>query len=490
MFNWKKVARSLLAFSLVVAMTLTGCGKPPDSLFNPYEADELVDALNSGVQSDHPENADKFILRPAKERPKDGIFYYESNYGMTLKVYTDKYKRVEQTRISYVPNYTKDEAGTKIYSTFGFIMGYLSMLLVREETMPAFKKELFELAEYYPLYFANSFTDPDFNHVIGFTAGKVTSRYVFTSAKHEYDLVEDTSDFVSFQESSRRFIEYADQLQAETSSETPSAESVIEPQAALQDSESPEATAPPADMPVYHDKNYVVGDTIPEGIYYAEAKGNLSALRIYSEYAEDHDDIPLVHSYVDTHAYFDLRSGRHIVADDLMLTPAQYAPSFSPDEEGYYKEGRYRVGVDISAGLYEVLPVVTESSSRGYWARLSGANDVASNVIESNNFNEPSQLAAASDEFLLLKDCRIKLVDANVTPAPISTPEVEVQEAAPTQEQEEEEETDSNSDLVYITSKGKSYHRENCATLKRSKNAFSTDRSSVGGRSACKVCKP
>jgi hypothetical protein len=43
---------------------------------------------------------------------------------------------------------------------------------------------------------------------------------------------------------------------------------------------------------------------------------------------------------------------------------------------------------------------------------------------------------------------------------------------------------------VYVTPKGKKYHRENCRTIRDQKRAMTLSEAMKEGYDACKVCKP
>jgi len=424
MFNWKKIARSLLAFSLVVAMTLTGCGKPPDdSLLHPCKADQLVEAVNSGIQGNYPENADKFTLRPAKKREKDGASYYESDYGMTLKIYTDKYKRVEQIRTSYVPDYPRDDAGIEIYSTLAFINSYLAGLLTREENNADFEREFSELMDYYSLYFDQSFIDPDFNYVLNCTAGKMKYRYVFTPAAHEFDIIEDADDLIPFQKASRRFLEYIDPSSADPSVEpssveneepTPTADdSAIEESPANQEPESIESKL---DSPIpleileaaYTSGMYKVGTDLPSGEYVL-----LGDMEHFCYYQISSDSSGELESIIANDNYGTFRIVRVNDGEYLSFTNSFAIPADSVtlskfvNKDGYFIGGQYRVGIDIPAGEYK-LELSAESA---YWQRASSPNSTLENIIANDNISAPTYVSLNEGEYFLITGANFKLSD-------------------------------------------------------------------------------
>ncbi|MEI0606844.1 hypothetical protein R4K48_07755 [Brachyspira pulli] len=48
----------------------------------------------------------------------------------------------------------------------------------------------------------------------------------------------------------------------------------------------------------------------------------------------------------------------------------------------------------------------------------------------------------------------------------------------------------AQANTVYISDKGKKYHRENCRTLRGNKYPISIQEAKERGYTACKVCKP
>ena len=217
---------------------------------------------------------------------------------------------------------------------------------------------------------------------------------------------------------------------------------------------------------------YLAGSDIPAGVYYiSAASSSPCSFRIESDLSGSEDCL-LCREDVPGSSYVDLRDGRYLTVENGSLLPVADVQKPEPDADGYYSEGKYRVGIDIPAGDYKAE--VLSSGAPAYYCRLSDANKLSANIISESDFVEYIYMSPVDAEYLYVKGARFK-PETRPAPAP-----------APTQEQEDED----DSSLVYITPSGKSYHRENCATLKRSKNASSASRSSVGGRSACKVCKP
>lgn len=62
----------------------------------------------------------------------------------------------------------------------------------------------------------------------------------------------------------------------------------------------------------------------------------------------------------------------------------------------------------------------------------------------------------------------------------------------PTVNNNQTPQTDPQTDVVWVTPKGKKFHRRNCSTLNRSRvvNSMTRQEAIASGRGACKVCKP
>lgn len=158
---------------------------------------------------------------------------------------------------------------------------------------------------------------------------------------------------------------------------------------------------------VYSAGTYLVGDDIPAGEYYLECDSSWGAYYAICEDSSGELSGILANSNFSSHAYVNLREGRYFDLDRATAIPVENAPSFEPDEEGYYSEGQYRIGIDIPAGEYKAI--VSEDNRGGYWARLEGANEVLSNIIANDNFEGSTYIKVKDGEYLRLTACKIKL---------------------------------------------------------------------------------
>ncbi len=101
----------------------------------------------------------------------------------------------------------------------------------------------------------------------------------------------------------------------------------------------------------WHDSgNYLVGSDLAAGEYYLEAKDSGCSMEIKnSRYSSDSR-----YASNNSSLFFTVKSGEYINVHAGRFIAADYAPQRTPDSEGVYPPGTYRVGIDLPAGEYYI----------------------------------------------------------------------------------------------------------------------------------------
>ncbi|MDR2515712.1 MAG: hypothetical protein LBD02_11010 [Christensenellaceae bacterium] len=148
---------------------------------------------------------------------------------------------------------------------------------------------------------------------------------------------------------------------------------------------------------------YIVGQDIPSGEYYFLKQLTLSEDQF--AWIELHSS-PLEEDYlIDTSFYVNymvyLHAGQLLVVNDAVFIPSREVPPHSD-----WKEGFLRVGVDIPAGEYTVIP-----KSSAWYGRLSlyhGTDFTAiDNFLEDRMFNRPISVTLQDGDCVLIEDAEL-----------------------------------------------------------------------------------
>ena len=148
--------------------------------------------------------------------------------------------------------------------------------------------------------------------------------------------------------------------------------------------------------------DYVVGEDIPAGEYYVKSTG----FNMYVEDAYDssgsYDSIIF---YVDTMggSYITVKDGEHLKIESGELYELDKAP-IDKTENGYYKNGMFKVGVDIPAGEY-----IAESSGSGYVMICVDSRHGYDGIISYDNIESDKYVFIQEGQYITLHgDAQIK----------------------------------------------------------------------------------
>lgn len=155
--------------------------------------------------------------------------------------------------------------------------------------------------------------------------------------------------------------------------------------------------------PLLTSGNYKVGDDLPPGEYYVQCTSSNLYVEVSSAPSNRIDDI-VYNLNTEGGAYITLESGEYLEIDGGSLYELDDAPYIGPDEDGYYREGMYKVGKDIPEGQYKVESL----GSSGYYEILSNSRHV--DIVSNDYFESGTRTINLNNgEYLVLgMDTQIK----------------------------------------------------------------------------------
>lgn len=98
---------------------------------------------------------------------------------------------------------------------------------------------------------------------------------------------------------------------------------------------------------------YKIGTDIPEGEYFVWATSYFCSVQVSSD-SSGSVASNITTEMCDTFMFISVRSGQYLDVSGGSFVPANIAPVPEMQENGTYKPGMYRVGIDIPAGEYKV----------------------------------------------------------------------------------------------------------------------------------------
>ena len=98
---------------------------------------------------------------------------------------------------------------------------------------------------------------------------------------------------------------------------------------------------------------YKIGTDIPEGEYFVWATSYFCSVQVSSD-SSGSVASNITTEMCDTFMFISVKSGQYLDVSGGSFVPANIAPVPEMQENGTYKPGMYRVGIDIPAGEYKV----------------------------------------------------------------------------------------------------------------------------------------
>lgn len=143
---------------------------------------------------------------------------------------------------------------------------------------------------------------------------------------------------------------------------------------------------------------YKVGQDIPAGEYYIKCSGG----NLYVEIASDSTgSLDSIISNLNTAGgvYVTVKDGEYLTVNGGKIYEINKAPNRGA-ENGYYKEGMYKVGEDIPAGEYNV----ETTSGVGYIEVTSDSRHTIESIVTNDNFENNKIITLSEGQYILLNN--------------------------------------------------------------------------------------
>lgn len=158
----------------------------------------------------------------------------------------------------------------------------------------------------------------------------------------------------------------------------------------------------------YGESEYRVGSDIPAGEYYAvQTASNPGYYCIYPNTSKA--DIAQ-NEIFDNYTFFKVENGQLLEVNRCKITQIINVPdSTAKQEDGYYIEGTYRVGIDIPAGEYKFVAVQTNRP--GYYCAYSDITK--ENIIHNDSFDGNAYYTVGNGQILHVNAAKFTLISAS-----------------------------------------------------------------------------
>ena len=153
---------------------------------------------------------------------------------------------------------------------------------------------------------------------------------------------------------------------------------------------------------------YKIGQDMPAGEYKLFATDGLAGVS-YFEIAKDSSnslDSIIANDNFFSFSYVTVSEGQYFKFTDARAVPADQAERSGP-VDGRYISGMYKVGVDIPAGEYKVLPEEDSTLGFGYVEVTKTSKHTLDDIIFNDNFEDPRYITLENGQYLKLSEAYI-----------------------------------------------------------------------------------
>lgn len=153
---------------------------------------------------------------------------------------------------------------------------------------------------------------------------------------------------------------------------------------------------------------YKVGQDMPAGEYKLFATDGLAGVS-YFEIAKDSSnslDSIIANDNFFSFSYVTVSEGEYFKFTDARAVPADQAERSSP-VDGRYGSGMYKVGVDIPAGEYKVLPEEDSTLGFGYVEVTKTSRHTLDDILFNDNFEDQRYITLENGQYLKLSEAYI-----------------------------------------------------------------------------------
>ncbi|MDO5825845.1 MAG: hypothetical protein Q4Q22_05655 [Methanosphaera sp.] len=143
---------------------------------------------------------------------------------------------------------------------------------------------------------------------------------------------------------------------------------------------------------------YIIGEDIPAGEYYVKCTSGNLYVQVSSDSSGDLDSI-VYNLNTEGGAYVTVKEGQYFKVQGGEVYELDKAPE-DKKEDGYYKDGMFKVGTDIPAGEYNV----EAASGLGYVEVASSSSHQLSDIITNDNFEGNKHVTISDGQYITLSN--------------------------------------------------------------------------------------
>lgn len=153
---------------------------------------------------------------------------------------------------------------------------------------------------------------------------------------------------------------------------------------------------------------YKIGKDMPAGEYKLFATDGLAGVS-YFEIAKDSSnslESIIANDNFFSFSYVTVSEGQYFKFTDARAVPVDQAEKSGP-AEGRYTSGMYKVGVDIPAGEYKVLPEEGSTLGFGYFEVTKTSRHTLDDIVSNDNFEDSRYITLETGQYLKLSEAYI-----------------------------------------------------------------------------------
>jgi flagellar hook assembly protein FlgD len=169
-----------------------------------------------------------------------------------------------------------------------------------------------------------------------------------------------------------------------------------------------ETTFEPSVVSSYREGTYKVGTDMPPGEY--KVFSGSKDLDAYIEVAKDSTasiESIIANALFRTFLYITVEEGQYLKMRNCSAVPSEEAPVYTP-VNGEYREGMYKVGIDIPAGEYKVNVDENASLDVGYIEVSRDSTLTLNSIIANEIFENSTYITVEEGQYLSMRDAVIK----------------------------------------------------------------------------------
>ena len=144
---------------------------------------------------------------------------------------------------------------------------------------------------------------------------------------------------------------------------------------------------------------YQVGSDIAEGEYFVWATSHFCSVQVSSD-SSGSVASTIASDVCETFMFVSAKSGQYLDVSGGSFVPADIAPVPDVQEDGTYKPGMYRVGIDIPAGEYKV----TANGNLCYIQVTKDSSGLISSYVNTEHVESQAYVTVVNGQYLSVSD--------------------------------------------------------------------------------------